>query len=237
MYVTRPVELNPWHDGVGRGTLFNCVRRIRRALESKEDSPNGTRTVRLGSIDNGHIETKVDYVVTDPPYFDNLDYSYLARFHSVWLKQTPIGRNGIKRIGGQPLRVERLQTKIPAWRRFERRLVQILDRCREHLKRRGLLVFTFAHRREEAWRALAGAIRRAGFRVTAVYGVECEGKNGFHGGKGNLRWNALFICRRRQPEGFRVRTAALKDAIALRSLSAADRENLVRALQMAQGRP
>lgn len=235
MYVTRPVELNPWQDGVGRGTLFNCVRRIRRALESKEGSAHGTREVSIGSVDNGHAVGKVDFVVTDPPYFDNLDYSYLARFHSVWLKQTPIGRNGIKRIGGQPIRIGLSRAKTLEWRGFERRLKRIFGRCRGLLKRGGLLVFTFAHRREEAWQALEGAIRRAGFRVTAVYGVECEGRNGFHADKGNLRWNALFVCRRRSKDKRRVRTSELRDAIGLRGISVADRENLEQAFRTAKG--
>jgi adenine-specific DNA methylase len=31
----------------------------------------------------------VDYIVTDPPYFDSVQYGDLARFFHVWLNQMP----------------------------------------------------------------------------------------------------------------------------------------------------
>ena len=31
-HITRPVELNPWQDGVGRGTFFNTVRKVLKAI-------------------------------------------------------------------------------------------------------------------------------------------------------------------------------------------------------------
>src|SRR5206468_7864200 len=106
MYVSRPVELNPWLDGVGRGTLRNCLRRIRRALDSKQANGRNKRVrVYIGSLDAlANDEILADYVVTDPPYFDNLDYGYLARFHSVWLATAPRLR-GVPRVGGIPIRV------------------------------------------------------------------------------------------------------------------------------------
>jgi putative DNA methylase len=33
-HVTRPVEINPWMDGTGRGTFPNTVRQVQRAIES-----------------------------------------------------------------------------------------------------------------------------------------------------------------------------------------------------------
>jgi len=98
----------------------------------------------------------------------------------------------------------------------------------------GLLVFTFAHRKEQAWRAVVRAVYSAGFRVTAVYGVESEGRNGFHGGEGNLRWNAVLVCRRGVGKGGRLRSGELQKAISLKGLSAADRENLRTALHAVQ---
>lgn len=231
MYVTRPVELNPWWLGVGRGTLRNCLARIRRGLESKGDVPEGTRAaVFIGSLErtNGLDRCGVDYIVTDPPYFDNLDYAYLARFHSVWLRGVPLGCRGVRRLGGVPIRGSGGDSK-----EFRRRIAVILTRCRKLLKRRGLLVFTFAHRSPQAWQALRSAIRRAGFRVTAVYGVETEGQNGFHNSAGNLRWNALFVCRRRGSEA-RMLSAELRRAMRARGVSRWDRANLRLALKTAK---
>ena len=197
MYVSRPVELNPWFDGVGRGTLRNCVRRIRRALESKakRDSVSAIR-LHFGSVDAIQGDgIRADYVVTDPPYYDNLDYEYLARFHSSWLAQVPFVCARLRKVGGTAIKsIQRKESH--ASEEFYRRLRQIFRACRKRLKRNGLFVFTFAQRKASAWMALGRAIRAAGFRVSAVYGVETEGKNGFHSRPGNLRWNAIFVCRK-----------------------------------------
>lgn len=46
-HITRPVELNPWQDGVGRGTFINTVRKISKAIAfakaPEELHPEGTR--------------------------------------------------------------------------------------------------------------------------------------------------------------------------------------------------
>lgn len=78
-HITRPVELNPWQDGVGRGTFINTVRKISKAImfakAPQEMHPDGTRVaynddfthkqVCLGSVDdvlngsaNAAIETQ-----------------------------------------------------------------------------------------------------------------------------------------------------------------------------------
>ncbi|MBI4220656.1 MAG: hypothetical protein HY682_10960, partial [Chloroflexi bacterium] len=235
MYVTRPVELNPWHAGIGRGTLRNCIARIRRALESKinKESTYGRASLHLGSLDRDGVGSRVHYIVTDPPYFDNLDYSYLARFHSAWLSMLPPGK-GVRKTGGEAIQVVRAASPVPSWRYFEGRLKPIFVRARHRLRRNGLFVFTFAHRSPDAWKALRRAIKRAGFCVTAVYGVEAEGRNGFHNNPGNLRWNALFVCRRRSRRRPHLREGELRKAIKVDGMSSADRTNLRMALAVAR---
>jgi len=65
-HITRPVELNPWQDGVGRGTFINTVRKISKAIAfakaPEELHPEGTRVAYeddfereqacLGSVDD-----------------------------------------------------------------------------------------------------------------------------------------------------------------------------------------
>jgi hypothetical protein len=57
-HVTRPVEINPWLDGTGRGTFPNTVRQVQRAIEFARN-PTVARLdggfVRSGSLEtNGH---------------------------------------------------------------------------------------------------------------------------------------------------------------------------------------
>lgn len=54
-HITRPVELNPWQDGVGRGTFFNTVRKVLKAISfakaSEELHPEETEVPSKGKLD------------------------------------------------------------------------------------------------------------------------------------------------------------------------------------------
>ena len=102
-HVQRPVEINPWCDGTGRGTFPNTVRKVMRAgrfaSAPKELSVGGgfrrvaprepaepPKLVCGTARDLGFLRDRtVDLVLTDPPYFDNIAYSELAEFFVPWL--------------------------------------------------------------------------------------------------------------------------------------------------------
>ena len=52
-HITRPVELNPWKNGVGRGTFINTLRKISRAIDfaktPEEIDPRGARVACGGT--------------------------------------------------------------------------------------------------------------------------------------------------------------------------------------------
>ncbi|MDW8222945.1 MAG: hypothetical protein RMJ82_08350 [Gemmatales bacterium] len=65
------------------------------------------------------------------------------------------------------------------------------------LKPDGLLVFTFHHAKPWAWELLAQVLLEAGFYVSATPVVRSEGKSGFHSSAGNIRYDAVLVCRKR----------------------------------------
>ena len=95
--LTRPVEGNVWGASRGRGSFRNCVRKAQRAytkIRSKIDvvsSECGSapkRDVRcLPSQSLSDLQwDAMDAIVTDPPYFDNIDYGELSDFYFQWLR-------------------------------------------------------------------------------------------------------------------------------------------------------
>jgi adenine-specific DNA methylase len=60
----------------------------------------------------------------------------------------------------------------------------------------GLMVFSYSHNQPQAWIALAYALARANFAVTAVFPVRSEGQSQFHSYEGSLKWDAVFCCRK-----------------------------------------
>jgi adenine-specific DNA methylase len=224
MYVSRPVELNPWLRSVGRGTLENCVAKVRRAVESAPPNHSGQVRIVNGSSEklDGVKDRSVDIVLTDPPFYhDSLDYTQLAAFYTAWTDN--LNPLGIERGSGSPLQSD------DGISTFANRLGNVFQECRRVLKTGGIMAFTFAHARSTGWKALEEAIAAADLSVTAVIPVESEGSHGFHNHAGNLKWNGLFVCRPRSASRV-FEDRAMKNAIKLDGVSEADRKNLGRAL-------
>jgi adenine-specific DNA methylase len=116
-HVVRPVEINPWLIGIGRGTFPNVVRKIARAIvyaQAPTDLKHARGMAPIGPVDGvvspdpqrvihgqcyAAIKTQsstdlstlpdgvVHIVLTDPPYFDNISYSELSDFYLAWQQQ------------------------------------------------------------------------------------------------------------------------------------------------------
>jgi len=224
MCVTRPVELNPWVVGSGRGTLPNCIRKVRRGLESVQKLKAIQQHIyvasseRMAALDDGSVQL----ILTDPPFFhDNMEYDRLAGFYDSW-------NHGVLRSqGGRPLQLSNGEGE------FANRLACVFRECARVIARNGLIAFTFAHARASGWKALDDALASSGLWVTAAIPVEAEGSNGFHSHPGNLKWNGLFICRKSTPRRS-FDDAPLLGATQDESVSEADRVNLTRALGVAR---
>lgn len=222
MYVARPVELNPWIAGSGRGTIWNCLRKAQSALASNSTG-HEVHSLHLGSLDalQGRV-SKFDIICTDPPYYDNVAYERLAAFYETWLRRVPLP-SSIVRCGGEPLPMK--------GDGFSDGLGRVFGRAAKGLRRDGVLIFTYAHSSQAGWDALEKSLRTAQLRVVAVYPAEAEGRNGFHRYKGSLKWNAVIVCSRTTAP--RLFTAETRAAMGTVRMSSADKSNLARAMRAA----
>jgi adenine-specific DNA methylase len=140
----------------------------------------------------------VDAVITDPPYFDNLQYSELADFFYVWL------RLGLKddyawfepEYSNHPRELVQNEKLGKTTEFFREGIGRVFAECYRVLKDDGLMVFTFHHAKAWAWAALADALLKAGFYVAKSHIVRSEGKSGFHSSEGNIRYDAVLVCRK-----------------------------------------
>jgi putative DNA methylase len=113
----------------------------------------------------------VDFVVTDPPFFDNVHYSELADFFYAWQQLSPTTSPCRKPDCSTRTADEVQDTDAD---RFSAKLRGVFRECARVLKDDGLLVFTYHHSRAEGWRSLAEAILGAGFRVANSHPVKAE---------------------------------------------------------------
>lgn len=139
-----------------------------------DDILTGDREALIISADSASLSLPdgcIDVVVTDPPYFDNVHYSELADFFYVWLKIALAESEPAFAADSTRNPAEVQDTNVKA---FERGLGAVFAECRRVLKPDGIMAFTFQHSKEEAWLALAGALRRACLRVVAAYPIKAE---------------------------------------------------------------
>lgn len=211
-HISRPVELNPWLDGTGRGTYPNAVRRVERArnwmLEPREATPCGGFKVlekderppmapvvtRVCSAEElSHIaDGALDLVVTDPPYFDNIAYSELSDFFLPWHQS--LGLTDQVQDGLPPARLDARRNDGVATASFQGRLRRCFDEIARALKGTGLVIFTYQHKTPEGWEALGKALAQARLGVCRVFPMLGDTDAGPHKHSDSIRWDAVIIA-------------------------------------------
>lgn len=190
-----------FRDRIVRGRKW-AVAPIERRVE-----PNGeTRPVRIpGELDGGsevfsqadlanrdrafwllHRDARrlpiadhsVDFVVTDPPYYDSVQYSDLAAFFRVWLARLlPMEVDWRYEEADSAVATKAADNDTG----FMAVLAGIFRECGRVLKPGGgRMVFTFHHWDPNAWAELTLALRAAGFRLINRYVVFSENPISVH---------------------------------------------------------
>ncbi len=122
-------------------------------------------------------DDSIDHVVTDPPYFDSVQYSDLSHFFRAWLKWfLPDAANWDYEVTRSAVaEVEQNGNK------YARVLSAIWEECYRVLKKpSGRLIFTFHHWRPKAWAHLTMSLKNAGFELVNAYTVHSENPTSVH---------------------------------------------------------
>lgn len=222
-HIVRPVELNPWLDGIGRGTFPNAVRAVERASREARSPRTLTRdggfaelpargqpeaTVEcadsrsLAAIESGSVRL----ALTDPPYMDFISYHELADFYRPWLRDLGV----LPDSAGTAASLAVAETDDgPA--AFETGLSAVFAELARVLAPDGRVVFTFRHREDSAYEAVGGALRRAGLVALSVFPMKGDGAFGLHAHEGSTSWDGVFVLARAGRDGG-VERAAWLDA-------------------------
>ncbi len=218
-HVTRPVEINPWLDGVGRGTFPNTVRQAMGAVAfaraPKEPTltggfipspprtgPRGTPSVQIFHGNSKHLDfiqdATVDLVLTDPPYFDNIAYSELSDFYLPWLQLfnlVPLNAEVEKAWTENLAAKKRVKIDLEV---YQESLGKCFMEIARVLKPEGRLVFTYQHATAEAWNALAYAFMDKGLRPIQVFPLLGDGNTSLHTHKGSSKWDIVFVLKKEE---------------------------------------
>ncbi|MEW6276084.1 MAG: DUF1156 domain-containing protein [Bacillota bacterium] len=165
-------------------------------------------------------DCKMDFIVTDPPYYDAIPYSDLMDFFYVWLRRVLHGLSpeidvafreplspkwdhdkndgelidDAGRFGG-----DRQKSKAA----YEEGMFRAFQACYRALKPEGRLVVVFAHKHPDAWEALVSAIIRAGFVVVASWPIQTEMGNRTRALSSAALASSVWLVCRKRPENAR----------------------------------
>jgi len=122
-------------------------------------------------------DNSIDHIVTDPPYFDSVQYSDLAAYFRVWLRK--FVRQGVN--WDYSLDSAAVNQQVANNGQYATILAGIFAECHRVLKKdHGRLIFTFHHWNPQGWAALTTALQAAGFRLVNRYVIHAENPSSVH---------------------------------------------------------
>jgi adenine-specific DNA methylase len=156
-----------------------------RQVDEVADLGFGQRRFYVGqgsAAELGLDDDSVDLVITDPPYFDSVQYGSLSAFFRVWLRQM---------VEGDPAHAIRWDYSLSESAvdsgghtgddHYVDTMSAIFGECRRVLKPEvGRLAFTFHHWKAAGWAAITIALRRSGFWLQDYYVVHSENPISVH---------------------------------------------------------
>lgn len=144
-------------------------------------------------------DKSIDFVITDPPYFDSIHYSELSNFFYVWLSIL---------IDNTYFKTEHVPTEQEAIvntnmnkgeKEYAKLLMSVFREGERVLKDGGKLIFTFHHAKWLAWWTVLTSISESGFQVTDYFPVKSEYKVNPHiRNKQSLDMDLVLVCRKKK---------------------------------------
>jgi len=210
-------ERNPFNGRlVSTSTIESVIENC-----SKIPTPKSQTHVIQGSATRlPYPDNYFDAVFTDPPYYDNIPYSYLSDFFYVWLRRvlgdlypdlfstrlTPKGEEIVAYTHGK--------SAEEAKKGFERMLSKAFKEIYRVLKDDGICTVVYAHKSRDGWETFINSILKAGFVVTAFWPISTEMPNRLRAQKSkSLQYSIYFILRKNKKRKNKITYEKIKNVL------------------------
>jgi putative DNA methylase len=153
-----------------------------------------------------------DAVFTDPPYYDNVPYSYLSDFFYVWLKRsighlypelfsTPLSPKSEEIVA-----YSNIEGGFEAGKKyFEEMLGRSFKEIFRVLKPDGIAIIVYAHKSTAGWETLINSLLNSGLVITAAWPIHTEMKHRLRGMESAALASSIYMVSRKIkkfPTGF-----------------------------------
>ncbi len=195
------------------GTWNSMHRQILRVIEDVSKMNSTPVTISQSSATSlPYPDNYFDAVFTDPPYYDNVPYSYLSDFFYVWLKRT-VG-DIYPEMFSTPLTPKR--DEIVAYSNgpggfeegkqfFENMLKKSFQEIHRVLKPNGIATIVYAHKSTSGWETLINSLLDSGLVMTGAWPINTEMTARLRANQSAALASSIYIIARkmaRQPTGF-----------------------------------
>jgi len=198
-------EVNPFSDSRGCWDLEPMLETIFH-LSQVNSSPAAVK--QASATELPYPDSYFDAVFTDPPYYDNVPYSYLSDFFYVWLKRS-IG-NLYPELFMTPLTPKSKEIVAYSKREggfeagkkyFEDMLKRSFKEMARVLKPDGIATVVYTHKSTSGWETLINSLLESDLVVTASWPIDTEMKARLRAKESAaLASSIYFVCRKMERE-------------------------------------
>ena len=205
------LEVNPFSDSTGNWAgSFEYLYRVIKHSSMTNCIP--ATVIQSSAISLPYSDDFFDAIFTDPPYYDNVPYSYLSDFFYVWLKRT-VG-DMYPELFSTPLAPKKNEIVVYSNRPggfdegkqfFEDMLKKSFQEIYRVLRPDGIAVIVYAHKSTEGWETLINSLLDSGLIMTGAWPLDTEMKGRMRARESAALSSSIYIIARkmeRQPTGF-----------------------------------
>ncbi|MER6849213.1 DUF1156 domain-containing protein [Streptomyces flaveolus] len=216
-------SLPDWAIDQMRRTYEGTARLISGGERLDSSKRSGKVAIISGSAAQLPLESQsVDFIVTDPPYSDNVMYAELSDYFYVWLKRAlkstwpqftqlvatdkaseAVANPHLFKDVAPPVQRGRKKADVKtaaklADDRYEELMKHSFREAHRVLKSDGVMTVMFTHKKISAWDTLGSALLDSGFSINSSWPVHTESENSLHQAKKNSAKSSIFLgCRKR----------------------------------------
>jgi len=200
-------EANPFSGS--SGSIETGWKYYFKVIEHCSQTSNTPAIITQSSAESlPYSDNFFDAVITDPPYYDNVPYSYLSDFFYVWLKRA-IG-DLQSELFSTPLTPK--SQEIVAYshgkggfeegkRFFEDMITKSFKEIYRVLKPTGIATIVFAYKSTEAWETIINSLLKSGLVLTASWPIHTEMKERLRAQESAALASSVYmICKKRVEE-------------------------------------
>ena len=195
-------ELNPIS---GASTSWqNAIKVVLGGLTvTKNLSGKIKKVIQSSATDLPFSDNFFDAVFTDPPYYDNIPYSYLSDFFYVWLKRTigflypDLFSTPLTPKSKEIVAYSHEKSWTEAKEYFEDMIFKAFQEIHRTLKPNGILILVYAHKTTEGWETIINALLKSKLTVTASWPLSTEMKARLRSKESASLTSSIYIIARK----------------------------------------